>query len=358
MTDSHKNKVQQWLSIGLPFPVVVLNGWLLLKVFDYFQPLVSIFVLAALLAFVLNYPVEFLQQRQIQRNYAVSLVFITNLVILIGLGITLFPIFLAELKESAELLPQWLDSGSEKLQVIDAWAANRNLPINLTELASQITARLPDELQNFAKQLLGVAVGAIDSVSEVILIVVLGFYFLLDGERIWKAILKRLPHRFGFALQKSLRQNFQNYFIGQIALAILVGIAMTVVFVSLNVPFGSIFGLCVGILTLIPFGDVLSFVLVSLLVATHDFWLGVKTLGVALVVDQIIDQIIAPRLLGSFTGLSPVGIIAALAIGTKIAGLLGLLVAVPLASCLKDVIHNMEETPDATAANVDRLLSQ
>jgi predicted PurR-regulated permease PerM len=360
MTDSHKTKVQQWLSIGLPFPLVILNGWLLLQVFEYFQPLVSIFVLAAVLAFILNYPVDFLQQRQIQREYAVGIVFITALIILVGLGITLIPLFLEELNESAKLLPQWIDSGSEKLHTVDDWAASRSLPINFTELASQITARLPEELESLAQGLLGVALGAIDSVSEVIVTVVISFYFLLDGERIWKGVIKRLPPRFGIALQQSLRQNFQNYFIGQVALAVIVGIAMTLVFLFLDVPFGSIFGLGVGILTLIPFGDVLSFSLVSLLVASHDFWLGVKTLAFALVVDQIIDQIIAPRLLGSFTGLSPVGIIAALAIGTKLAGLLGLLVAVPLASCLKDVLDNMQDEPEETnsAVTADRLVSQ
>jgi len=58
--DRFANKVHQWLTLGLPFPVV-LNGWLALQVFEYFQPLVTVFVLAALLAFILNYPVQFLQ---------------------------------------------------------------------------------------------------------------------------------------------------------------------------------------------------------------------------------------------------------------------------------------------------------
>jgi len=55
-------------------------------------------------------------------------------------------------------------------------------------------------------------------------------------------------------------------------------------------------------MTLIPFGDVLSFSLVGLLVTSHDFWLGVKTLAVAVLADQVIDQAIAPRLLGRLQG--------------------------------------------------------
>lgn len=347
MTDS-PNKVYQWLRVGLPFPLVVVNGWLALKVIQYFQPLVTIFVLAALLAFILNYPVQFLQQRGVKRNYAVLWVFLLTTVVLFAFGITIIPILVEQLRESANLLPDWIDSGTQKLQALDDWAAAYNLPIDLSQLAVQLTDRLPDELESLTEQLFTLALGAVDSVSEVVLTVVVGFYLLLDGERIWNGLFRRLPSRFGPLVQQSLQHNFQNYFIGQVALAALVGFSMTLVFLSLRVPFGLLFGLGVGIMTLIPFGDVLSFGLVCLLVASHNFWLGVKTLVVAVVVDQVIDQAIAPRLLGSFTGLSPVWVLAALAVGTKVGGLLGLLVAVPLASCFKDLLDSWQPTPDNT----------
>lgn len=354
MASSH-NKVHQWLTLGLPFPLIVFNGWLALQVFQYFQPLVTIFGLAALLAFVLNYPVQFLQQRQVSRNYAVALVFLIALVVLVTFGITIIPILLEQLSEGAKLLPSWIDAGDQKLQSLNQWAATQNLPINISHVVTQLTDRLPDELQSLAEELVNLAVGAIDSVSEVILTVVLAFYLLLDGERIWNGVFRCLPSRFSLILQQSLQQNFQNYFIGQIALAALVGLAMTSAFLALRVPFGLLFGLGVGIMTLIPFGDVLSFCLVTLLVAAHDFWLGAKTFVVAVVIDQIIDQAIAPRLLGSFTGLNPVGVLAALALGTKIGGLLGLLTAVPLASSLKSLLDNLlSPTDNSLNSSVDK----
>lgn len=341
------NKVQKWLTLGLPFPLVVLNGWLALKVVQYFQPLVTIFVLAAVLAFVLNYPVQFLTQRGMKRNYAVIWVFLLTLVIFVTFGITLIPILLKELTESVKLLPNWIDAGSQKLQAFDNWAATQNLPINLSQLATQLTERLPDELESLAEQLVTLALGTIDSVSELVLTVVVAFYLLLDGERIWNGLFRRLPSRFGPLVQQSLQQNFQNYFLGQVALSVLVGFSMSLTYLALGVPFGLLFGLGVGIMTLIPFGDVLSFSLVGLLVTVHDFWLGVKTLAVTVIVDQVIDQAIAPRLLGSFTGLSPVGVIAALAVGTKVGGLLGLLIAVPIASCLKGIAESWNESDEA-----------
>jgi len=82
--------VHQWLTLGLPFPLVVLNGWLAAS-FEYFQPLVTVFVLAALLAFILNYS-SVSSKRQVKRNYAVLLVFLLTLVILVAFGITLIPL--------------------------------------------------------------------------------------------------------------------------------------------------------------------------------------------------------------------------------------------------------------------------
>ncbi len=342
------SKVERWLKLGLPLPIVVFNGWLALQVIQYFQPLVTIFVLAAVLAFILNYPVQFLQQRDLKRTYAVILVFVVSLAILITLSITLVPIILEQVNESLLLLPKWIDSGTQELKTLNNWAAARHLPIDFDQLVTQLTDRLPDELQSLAEHFISLAVGAVDSVSEVVLTIVLAFYLLLDGERIWAYLFKWLPPHIAIAIGQSLQQNFQNYFVAQIALACLVGVAMTVTFLVLKVPFGLIFGLAIAVLTLIPFGDVLGFSLVSLLVASHDFWLGIKTIIVAVAVDQIIDQAIAPRLLGSFTGLSPVGIVAALAVGTKLAGLLGLLIAVPLASCLKDVLDNWQDLSEVT----------
>lgn len=345
------NKLLQWLVLGLLFPVIFLNGWLALRVIQYLQPLVTIFLLATLLAFILNYPVQFFQQRGVKRSYAVILTFLPSLVILVALGITLVPIILEQFNEIARLLPHWIDSGNNQIQDIHDWAVSRGLPINLSHFLKQITDSLPKELENIANKLFSLVLDAIDSISEAVLTVVLTFYLLLDGERTWNGLFQRLPFSFDSQVQQSLQQNFQNYFIGQIALASLVGIAMTLMFLVLKVPFGLFFGLGVGIASLIPFGDVLSLGIIILLIASHNFWLGVKVLAVAIVIDQIIDQVIAPRLLGSFTGLRPVWVIVSLVVGTKFGGLLGLLVAVPLASSLKSVADGWQaSTASSTSA--------
>jgi len=355
---SPDNRWQRWLSLGLPFPLIVLNSWLAFQAFQYFQPLVTILILAALLALILNYPVQFLQRRGVGRSLALILVFLLALAILVAFGITLVPILLRDFSEIVKLLPDWLATGRQKLQAISNWATHQNLPVDLSQSLAQVAERLPSELQSFTEQTLSIVLEAIDSVSEVILIVVLTFYLLLDGDRIWRGILQRLPSSFSSKVEKSLPENFQNYFIGQVALATIVGLAMTLTFLVLKVPFGLLFGVGIGFLSLVPFGDTLGFSLVSLLVASQDFWLGVKTLVVVILVDQVIDQIIAPRILGSFTGLRPIWVLFSLIVGTKIAGLLGLLIAVPVAGFIKSTIDSFQDATTISTSVVELVSPQ
>ena len=149
-------------------------------------------------------------------------------------------------------------------------------------------------------------------------------------------------------LRSALRQNFHNYFIGQATLASLMGLTLTIAFLILNVPFGLLFGLGIGIMTLFPFGAVFSIWFVSFLIALTEFWLGVKVLVIGLLIDQSIESGIAPRLLGRFTGLNPVWVLAALLLGVRVGGLLGLLIAVPTASFVKNTIDSMRLQPKDT----------
>jgi predicted PurR-regulated permease PerM len=76
--------------------------------------------------------------------------------------------------------------------------------------------------------------------------------------------------------------------------------------------------------------------------------LGIKVLAVGLLVEQAIENIIAPRLLGRFTGLNPVWVLVALLLGTRIAGLLGLLVAIPIAGFIKTTLDMVWTERDET----------
>jgi predicted PurR-regulated permease PerM len=333
----------RWLVVGLAFPLAVLNFWLFLLVFKYLQPLVSIFIIATLLAFILEYPVDLLQKTGIKRNYAVILVFLITIFILATLGIILLPIIWEQLNELYNRLPSWISSGVTQFQAFNDWAVDRNFPIDLSGLAKQLAERLSGQLQILTSKALNIAIDTIGSAANVILTVVLTFYLVLNAERIWDGVFEWFPQKIGQGIRRSLRDNFHNYFVGQAILAVVVGSLLTTVFLLLRIPLGLLFGLGIGFLALFPFGTAIGISLVSALVALQNFWLGVEVLSVGIILEQINGNLIGPRILGEFTGLNPVWIFLSLLLGAKVAGLLGVLVAVPLASFIKTIAIDLRD---------------
>jgi predicted PurR-regulated permease PerM len=306
---SWKSRLLRTSLWGLPLPLIVLNGWALLLLVDYFRSLITIVVVATLLAFVLEYPVTGLQRLRLRRGKAVLLVLLGFALVLSLLGITLIPLLIEQGNELAQRLPDWIASGSQQLDAFQSWAMARRLPLDLSHWVTQLENQVAAQLQTAGGAIAGTLTGAIDSAVNVLLTLVLTFYLLLHGQTVWDNLFRALPHPWSTSLRDSLRQNFHNYFVGQATLALLMGTAMAIAMAVIRVPFGLVFGLGIGVMALFPFGTALGIALVSFLAALNSLWLGGKVLVVATVIDQLIENGVAPQLIGGFTGLNPVWIL-------------------------------------------------
>ncbi len=336
-----ENKFPRWLFWGLTISFIVFNGYFLFPVYQYLRPTLILIVTAVLFAFLLNYPVNLLISWKFKRGYAVAVVFLLTLVISGAITLTLLPLLLQQLNEFTSRLPSWIDSGSVQLQNFETWAMDKNLPFDVSALIAQLEERFAREVESLPTQVINFLIGAFDSSLELLVTVVLTFYLLLHGENFWSGIWQWLPDNWGDRIQSSLKQSFQSYFIGQAAISLLMSLAITTVFLLLKVPFGLLFGLAIGVLVLIPLGDILGIVSVSLLTGLKSVGLGVEVLIVATTIDQAIDNVLAPRIFGGLVGLNPVWIIISLLLGAKLGGVLGLILAVPLAGAIKRITDSL-----------------
>jgi predicted PurR-regulated permease PerM len=327
----------KWLNIGLAFPIIILNGWLLIQLINYFQPLVSVVSVAILLAFILDYPIQILQKRRVTRNLAILLVLLLSVIILGAIVVILVPLILEQLNELANLLPYWIESGTQQIEALQNWASTQQLPINLSGLASEILGKISSQLQSFTGKILGFALDTIGNLLNVLITIVLTIYLVLNGEGLWDGIYLWFPENMAKKVRELLREDFNNYFIGQATLGAILAIAITLAFLALRVPLSLLFGLGIGFFSLFPFGTGIGIAIVSLLVALKDFGLGIEVAIIGVAIDQINSNIVAPRILGNLTGLNPVWVVISLLIGAKLGGVLGVLVAIPLASFMKDM---------------------
>jgi len=325
-------------SITLFAPLLVLNGWAISAIFDYFHSLIVILVGASVLAFLLNYPVSWMERHGAKREQVAILVFLSALSIILGLGVTLFPLALTQAQQLVARLPELIDSGRSQLMILNQKAESLGLPINLDALVVQINDRVKSQLQAITGQVLNLAVVTFTSLLDFLLTMVLTFYLLQHGDELWQSLVGWLPSKFREPFSKTVRLSFQNFFITQLILSTCMASALIPSFLWLKVPFGLLFGLTIGVMALVPFGGSVGIALTTLLVALQDFWMGVRMLMAAVIVQQVLENLIAPRILGSFTGLNPVWILISVLTGARIGGLLGVVVAVPSAVVIKTAL--------------------
>lgn len=350
------NKLPRVVSIGLIFPMLFLNGWLLWIVTQQLEPLVSILITATLISFLLDYPIRFLQQLGVKRGWAVGLVFLIFALILSGLVFILGPLILRQANELIIRLPDWIKSGQQQLSSLEDWAAAQQLPIDLRSNIAQLIERVSLTLRSLTSQLISLTLSAISSIVNVFLTLVFAVFLVLRGESLWAGILGWLPLAWNTQVRQSLPQNFEGYIAGQVTLAVVLSITETIALFVSGAPLALLFGLMIGTASLIPFGGTTAILVVSLLLALQDFGLGLKVLLVAEVVLQVNENIVGPRVLGEITGLNPVWTLISLFIGVKLGGVLGLIVAVPIASFIKGTANTIRTSgvrqPDLMAAEL------
>lgn len=344
-----KRKILDWwqaltpvariLGLALFAPLLVLNAWAISSIFAYFHSLIVILVAASLLAFLLNYPVSWMERQGARREQVAILVFLVTLSILLALGVTLVPIALFQAQQLVVRLPELIDSGRHQLMVLNEWAEIQGLPISLDALAVQINDRLKGQLQAIAGQVLNLAVVTVTSLLDFLLTMVLAFYLLQHGDSLWLSLVQWLPAQIRQPFSQTLRLSFQNYFIGQLIYATCMASALIPTFLWLKVPFGLLFGLTIGIMALVPFGGTVGIAVTTLLVTLQDVWLGLRVLIAAEIVQQILENLVAPRILGRVTGLNPVWVLISVLAGAQVGGLLGVVVAVPIAVVIKAALE-------------------
>jgi len=336
MTNSSFSPLQSRLLTCL---LILVVGWLSFLCLGYVGELISILVTSGLIAFLLNYAVAKLE-RFIPRGIAAALVYLIAILSFVIIALTLFPPVFNQGRQLITRLPELIESGRQQLAEFQVWSVERKLPFDVGILQQQLLSRIQATIEPILTGSLGLVLGTFNWFFDLIFILVIAFYMLLDGERLWKLLITILSPQIREVLTFSLERNLKKFVLGQTLQGIFMASTLTVAFLMLKVPYFLLFAVVIGLLEIIPFvGATLGIGGVTLIVAFIDWWMALQVLAVAVSIQQVKDNIVAPRIMGDLTGLSPVVIFSALLLGGKIGGLLGFILAIPMAGVIKSIIE-------------------
>ena len=338
-----------WIRWGLVLPLLTLNLFVIRQLLLPLAPFPGLFLTAALIAFLLDIPCRWLTGRGIRRWVAIVFVTLATTGALVFAAVTLVPLLIEQLGQLIHALPGLLLAAQAWVNRLQEWASIRGLPTEFGDLSSDLLSRASTLASQLSQRFLSILGATLGTTINTVIVLVLAVFFLIGGESITKGLVRWLPDEWRALVTSTLARTFRGYFGGQVLLALILALGQIVVFTLLKIPYGVLFAVLIGFTTLIPYASALTIVAVSGLLAFQDPSTGLETLVAAIVVGQIVDQVIQPRLMGSIVGLQPAWLLIALPLGAKagalygLGELLGLLLAVPVASCLKTFVDAWAE---------------
>ena len=334
-----------WLRFSLALPLLVLNLWVLRQLLLPLAPFPALFLTAALIAFLLDLPCRWLVERGLPRPLALLLVLGAGFGAVVLAVLWLLPRLVQQLDELITALPGWLAQGELLLGRLQEWAVSKGLPSDFGDLSSELITRTSKIATQLSQRLLSLLGATLGLTVNVVIVLVLSVFLLLGGERIAAGLAAWLPQGVRALVTGTLYRTFRGYFGGQVLLALILSGLQILVFTLLQIPYGVLFAVVIGFTTLIPYASAVTIVLVSALLALDNPRTGLEVLAAAISVGQLVDQVIQPRLMGSIVGLQPAWLLISLPVGARIGSLmglgelLGLLLAVPVASCGKTLLE-------------------
>ncbi len=336
-----KKKQIAYLTITL---VGVLFFLLLVNLRGLLFNMLSPFIYAIVLAYILNPLIKKLCGRGMPRLWGVLLVYLAISIVILIFSITLIPRMTAEVRNLIELLPKY---GNETFDYFyDIYLSyNKNVE-NLPEEFNAVKDllrininRIQDIVINILKSVTEGLLAIFSKVIGVILIPILAFYFLKDAEEFKRSLIMLIPakaRREVLSIAKDVDKVLGGFIRGQLIVAAFVGLMTTIALMLLRVNFAVLVGLIAGLANIIPYFGPIIGIIPGVLFAIMDS--PMKALWVIItftVIQQIESAILSPKIVGESVGLHPIFVILALLIGGRFFGVVGLLAAVPAAGVLK-----------------------
>lgn len=329
----------------------LLISFITLALLYFLRPILTPFILGALLAYLANPSVEFLQRYLKSRTLTVSFVFIILSFIVLFSILFLIPILIEQLQQFLSKLPHYINWIKDKTaplfehfleegQNIDQNFIQQFLRDRLSQ-ASGISQKISNYLWQSINSL-------INLLSLLFLTPLVCFYLMRDWHQILNNIKKLIPipqQNTIFTLSKKCDQMLGAFLKGQLSVMLMLGILYSLGLSLIGLEMSIAIGLFSGFLSFIPYLGLIVGMSTSIIVAFVQFQDWTHPLLVCVVftiVQSLESSVITPKLVGDRIGLHPLAVIFALLAGGQLFGFFGILIALPAAAVLNVFLNHFK----------------
>jgi predicted PurR-regulated permease PerM len=299
-------------------------------------------LLAAFLAIALSGPVNFLSRRM-RRGFAITIVYLGLLAIPIILAAIIIPPIVSEVDDLAQDVPRYVVDlqefvrDNERLRELDQ-------DYDITTKLQEEAATLPQRVGDAAGLLRDIGLGLVNSIFALVTILVLTA-FILGGWPSWREGLFNLMPSDRASRLRRVSERVANavagYVAGAMLIAVIAGVSSFLVMTILDVPFAAPLAVFAGLMSLIPLiGATIAAVVIGVVTLFNDFPTDTIIWTVwAIVYQQIENNLIQPQIQKRTVNVQPFVVLVAVLFGQTLLGVLGALVAIPIAASIQIAIR-------------------
>ena len=319
--------------------IAVLAGLYLLWLI---RGVILILFMSVFLAVALGPAVDFFQRRlRVRRVAAIGLTYLSLGLVATVIGFLVLPPIVEQTVKFVENVPEYVDTIGDNETFRD-FDEKYDIAPKLEEEA----AKLPDRFGDAASTLQSIVIGVVSAIFTIVTVLVLAFFLLLDGKRIFEWAIDELgpvrgPHV--RVIAEDVYRSVGGYVVGALTISLIAGIATYAMLTILAVPFAVPLAVLAAFFSLIPLiGATIAGVLIAIVAALGaDFPTDVIAWSVFFIVyQQIENNLIQPQIFRRTVALHPLVVIAAILVGASLLGIVGALLAIPIAGAIQIVVKD------------------
>jgi len=349
-----------WALVGV---LVLVAGalWVLGRIASALVP----FVISLVVVLLLRRPVKMLEDRGVSRSLAVIICYIVSLGVLAVFALFIIPPMVDQFSEFAEDFPRYYDSAVRLWERAQSEYVSIEWPEWVTDAAENargsIVAWIAATSRNIAQLAIGIGAQILSFLLNLFLAFALAFFVLRDLPTLKSEILS-LPgparREESFKLAAEVTHVLEGFLRGQGLIALIIGVFTGAGLALLGVPYALLIGIIAGVTNLIPYlGPVVGGAIAAISAAFVSPQLMVWTVLYIIVIQQLESTFLQPKIMSDQVHLHPVLVILSLLIGATLGGLVGMLVAVPVAAVAKVVfVHYYEKWTESQISAVNGAL--
>ncbi len=276
---------------------------------------------------------------RISRVWSVLLSFLSAAAVLALIGYLFLPPLLTQMRELIVSLPAFADSVRRQLSSFNSLLSERGFGrLTVPEVNwERVLPNIPPLLGGTAS----LAGSLVSRIAEGSLSLLLAYYFLRDRERLTLHLELMIPSAFrktALKMVTSVHHEIAAFLRGQLLISLIVSVLSAVGLMLAGVKSFLALGLIVGIFNMIPyFGPLLGAIPAVLMALTQGIGAALLAALALFTVQQLDALVISPRVMGALTGLHPGAVLVAIALGSSIGGVGGMLLAIPLTLAVRAV---------------------